>query len=98
MIRDRIVFGISDDQTRARLLRESKLDLDKALEFCRASEITNKQLKNIHTERTESLNYTKTKQYDKKDVCKYCGNSHNRGQCPAFGKICVICNNFFLFR
>ena len=26
--------------------------------------------------------------------CKYCGKSHNRGNCPAFGKKCSRDNHF----
>lgn len=40
LIRDRIVCGIRDDQVRARLLREADLTLVKALDVCRASELT----------------------------------------------------------
>ena len=42
LIRDKIVIGIRDNKTQERLLRESDLGLDKALQICRASEeITN---------------------------------------------------------
>ena len=29
--------------------------------------------------------------------CKFCGHSHNKGECPAFGKMCNCCgrNNHF---
>ena len=23
--------------------------------------------------------------------CKFCGRSHNKGECPAFGKLCNVC-------
>ena len=38
LIRDRIVIGISDSSMRARLLRESDLTLNRAIDMCRASE------------------------------------------------------------
>ena len=47
MIRDRLVIGIQDKSTKARLLREKDLSLDKALDMCKSSEITNNQLKSI---------------------------------------------------
>ena len=45
MIRDRLVIGIQDNDTKARLLREKDLSLDKAFDMCKSIEITNKQLK-----------------------------------------------------
>ena len=50
MIRDRLVIGIQDKSTKARLLREKDLFLDKALDMCKSSEITNKQLKSIQSD------------------------------------------------
>ena len=43
LIRDRIVIGISDSTLRARLLRETDLDLAKATQMCRADEISKQQ-------------------------------------------------------
>ncbi len=34
LIRDRIVVGIRDDAVRSRLLRETELDLQKAVDIC----------------------------------------------------------------
>ena len=38
LIRDKIVIGIRDKKTQERLLRESELSLEKALQICRAAE------------------------------------------------------------
>ena len=43
LIKDRIVCGITSDQVRARLLRESDLTLTKAVDICRAAEATTAQ-------------------------------------------------------
>ena len=51
LIRDRIVFGIADNNVRERLLRVPDLTLNKALEIARAAEATQSQLKqmqNLH--------------------------------------------------
>ena len=40
LIKGRIVCGITDDQTRSRLLREPDLTLQKALDICQANEAT----------------------------------------------------------
>ena len=47
LIRDRIVCGIKDEVCRARLLRESDLTLKKAIDICRAQEMSTKQLKSL---------------------------------------------------
>ena len=44
-VRDRIVLGIKDDATRKKLLQTRGLDLNKAIDICRASEAATKQLK-----------------------------------------------------
>lgn len=48
-IRDRIVLGIRDDATRKKLLQTRKLDLTRAIDICRSSEATTRQMKAITT-------------------------------------------------
>ena len=50
MIRNRLVIGVNDKRTKGRLLREEALTLNKAIEMCRSSEITSKQLKRMEKE------------------------------------------------
>lgn len=47
LIKDRIVCGITDNGLRERLLRESDLDLEKALALCRAAETVRSQAKEL---------------------------------------------------
>lgn len=47
LIRDRIVLGTKDQGVRGRLLRESKVTLDSAIEMSRTSERTSNQLKKL---------------------------------------------------
>ena len=47
LIRDRVVCGIMDDKLRARLLRESELTLKKAIDICRATEVSLEQAKSL---------------------------------------------------
>ena len=47
IIRDRIVCGIRSSEVRKRLLREKDLNLERAVEMCKSSEITENQAKNI---------------------------------------------------
>lgn len=49
LIKDRIVLGIKDRAVKDRLLRTKDLDLNKALDICRASEISKHQLSEICT-------------------------------------------------
>ena len=45
LLRDRIIFGIADNKVRERLLREPELNLAKTLDICRASEMSQVQIK-----------------------------------------------------
>ena len=53
LIRDRIVCGVRDDGIRARLLREGDLTLQKALDVCRASELSSSQVKMLNSGASE---------------------------------------------
>ena len=52
MIRDRIVIGLQDKNTKLRLLKEEDLDLNKTVNICRAGEIASRQLKSIKLDQT----------------------------------------------
>ncbi|KAG1651802.1 hypothetical protein GQR58_026737 [Nymphon striatum] len=54
MIRDRIVFGTNDDQVRERLLRDSDLSLQSAIDICRAAEASRAQIKTLKEARGET--------------------------------------------
>ncbi|XP_016424220.1 uncharacterized protein LOC107752711 [Sinocyclocheilus rhinocerous] len=57
MIRDQIVFGICDKKGRERLLRESELTLDHAVELCQSSELARQQVMQFDvSSATSSLN------------------------------------------
>lgn len=47
LIRDRIISGLREANLKNRLLRENNLDLDKCVKICKASELTQQQLKTI---------------------------------------------------
>jgi hypothetical protein len=49
LIKDRLVLGIKDKNVKDRLLRTKNLDLVKAVEICKAAEITNKQMEILCT-------------------------------------------------
>ena len=98
--RDCIVCGIICDRTRARLLKDSELTLQKALDICRANEAITSQLKTLSSCATnkESVDQElftvqirrtaepRRTQYDK------CGTQHQRHQnFPAYGMECYNC-------
>ena len=56
LIRDRIVCGIRCDKTRSRLLRESDLTLQRAVDIlCRANETTSSQMKSFTSDQINDL-------------------------------------------
>ena len=60
LIRDRIVLGIQNPQTRKRLLQERKLTLNKCIHICRSSETSASQMKIISgTKTSEDVNRVK---------------------------------------
>ncbi len=70
LIRDRIVCGIIDDKLRARLLREGDLTLQKAIDICRANEVSLEQAKsltNVTDDVTSEVNALKTDQCSDRD-------------------------------
>ena len=99
ILRDRLVFGISDNKVRERLLRESMLTLAKTNEICHAAESMSVQMKMVE-EGTESKvsavsqdRFKKT-MTEKSKECWNCGRRHEHYQkelCPAYGKTCRKC-------
>jgi hypothetical protein len=47
ILKDRIVIGVRDDTTRRKMLQTRKLDLNQAIDICRASEMATKHLKEM---------------------------------------------------
>ena len=107
LFRDRIVFGVTDNHVRERLLRVPDLTLDKALEIARAAEATQNQLKqmqNLHEVNAvgkKKESFPRKKFEERKPVsgsvqqidCKFCGRKHvtDRMKCPAYGHQCKKC-------
>ena len=85
------------------LLRESKLILPKAISAGHAAEETRKHARDILTS-NETIHLHKISKHSKSrsqgsaqateiiKKCKFCENSHHRGKCPAYGKVCHNCN------
>ena len=103
--RDRIMTGISDEETLRQLLTEKELTLEKAVSICRARENANKDnealqdssernatgISKVSSYRKEKLQNFETNQ--RREVCTFCGNKwHDKLlNCPARGKKCNTC-------
>ena len=83
--------GIICDKTCARLLKESELTLQAALNICRANKATSSQLKSLSTN-TMYLPSKKKPSDKPKPKCDKCGNKNYGHQpCPAQGVECYNC-------
>ncbi|WAR26977.1 hypothetical protein MAR_012681 [Mya arenaria] len=66
MIRDRLIFGISDSRLKERLLREGKNpDLDRVIELCPAAECSKQQIQEINKEQKVDVIKTRLTQTNK---------------------------------
>lgn len=90
MVRDRIVMGVRDKHTQESLLRESNLTLEKAVNLCRATEVSKSQAKILKNE--SALDAVKVGKGNLKNFCKFCGyDRHGKNGCYAYGKTCARC-------
>ncbi|XP_049886661.1 uncharacterized protein LOC126381184 [Pectinophora gossypiella] len=99
MLRDKIVFGVKNIKVKKELLRRENLTLHEAVNICKASEATEKQLKTFSNgeslvRKIKDKEESNSEKKKKKKKCKFCGNIHEfiKGACPAWGKLCSICN------
>ena len=101
LLRDKLVMGIVDKETRKKLLQMKKLTLELCIDTCRASKLLCHKLQlflmqllfiglrplnqNLHTKKQYKPNVTK---------CHLCGKQHDmlKSKCPVYGKTCRACN------
>ena len=99
LIRDRIVCGTNSDRVKERLLREHDLTLDKAINICRSTEESKKQLESMSEEKADPKVHAvkpapagseekSSTPHGKIDRCRNCGLQHGRDSCPARGRKC----------
>ena len=70
LLRDRIVLGIQDNNTRKKLLQERALTLDKTIDVCKSAELVSTQVKDIADATSNSKSA---------DVNKVTGAKHRHG-------------------
>ena len=106
LITDRIVLGISDTNTRERLLRISDLAVEKAVDVVRSTEATEIEPRHMANDsavhgigaakkktqfrKTSSANEDRSSTSKIFD-CRNCDTSHGVRECPAYGKACHNC-------
>ena len=101
LITDRIVCGTTDNKLREHYLRETDLKLEKAILLGRAAEKSRKHTEELkHAWKPAPVDMVGQGAIPKtnKGVTpeyfpnwKFCGRGHNRGNCPAYGKLCNDC-------
>ena len=105
LMRDRIICGLFDEDTRLKLLAVRDLTLEKAVELCRTEEaaaMTGRQIQ----QPSSKVNAVRKTPYQKKKFspqpapqppkpkCPNCGlTAHTKSPCPATGKICNGCKS-----
>ena len=105
LVMDMVIVGVNDNGLRERMLRESDLDLPKAIKLGQAAEEAKKHIRQLASD-TSKVNkvYKKKSAYSRErfhkdsgpsetkgQKCKYCGGKHSRGKCPAYGQQCHKC-------
>ncbi|XP_074632395.1 uncharacterized protein LOC141890718 [Acropora palmata] len=75
LIRDRIVIGVRDNQTRKNLLQVSKLTLKECIDICRSYETSSHQLKEINQEEVSAITQSNEKK-SREIRCKFCAKTH----------------------
>lgn len=81
LIKDRIICGIADRRVKDRLLRESGLDLAKAVQFCRAAEQTEVQMKQLnYAGNSPEVNVATLHQHSNRNQTSNSTRNRNKGR------------------
>ena len=101
-VKDIIICGVNDRQLKERYLREDGVDLIKVIKIGQAAEQTKLHARELHGGdpnvneinelKRRGQNYAFSSRKNIIDNCRYCGRSHLKGTCPAYGKVCVNCS------
>ena len=98
LIRDKFVFGLTDDSLKERLLREASLTLSKAIEIAQRSESSKQQIKDMtRFSHSPNVHTMKGRSGSKPTYCGQCGQTHKPKDCPAYGQKCSICHKLHHF-
>ena len=100
-LRDQLILGVHDESARQAMLSKKNPSLQDIIDLGKrfqSTKVYNKALSNqdtFHvqeTSRKPDFHKRDPKPKDQINDCTYCGLSHQRGKCPAYGKNCKKCN------
>ena len=99
ILRDRLVCGIRDRHLKQRLLAETDLTFQKALDISQAIEAAERNSRDLQAKQTSKpilalsqptrppYSQGRLKSSDKQTKCYRCGSSHQARECPFKGAI-----------
>lgn len=97
MLKDQIVYGVREEAMRRSLLQKRDLKLTNCIDLCKAAEqsaVQTRQMKEqegvFAVKRQESKPQQKSTAGTVQN-CGYCGRSHAKRRCPAYGTTCKEC-------
>ncbi|XP_055604633.1 uncharacterized protein K02A2.6-like [Uranotaenia lowii] len=91
----KIVTANKWSHLRTKMIIIPDITREKAVDICRAEEITTQRAKDLHVPSTPAeVNKVEKPLNKKHNLCKFCGDRHEfaKGVCPALGKRCKRCN------
>ena len=97
LLKDQFIFGIENKEIQDHLLGETSETDNSVRALYKAHKVESKlaQRKLLGIVNPSSLvsidAVKKGKNSQFYSDCKFCGRSHNKGECPAFGKLCNVC-------
>ena len=102
LLKDQFIFGIHNKEIQDHLLGEISETDNSVKSLYEARKIESKleqrkMLGIVSPDHLVDVNAVKKKVKFHKD-CDYCGCSHNKGDCPAFGKMCNKCGKMNHFK
>ena len=113
MVLYKLADGLECDRLREKVISKgSDINLEKAIELCRADELTKSRKKcSINSEFTniEQISKNNTNTFTREiskgsknrstwKKCNFCGFTHDARKCPAYGKRCNRCNRMNHFQ
>ena len=100
-MRDKFVFGLTDDALKERLLRETnELTLERAVSLAQRSESSKFQVKEMSTSTIKCDEIRSLMPHHIKSkitLCGQCGRTHRPKECPAYGQECTKCHKLHHF-
>ncbi|UYV76911.1 K02A2.6-like, partial [Cordylochernes scorpioides] len=107
LIRDRFIIGMIDQEVKKKLLEDPQLTLPKAISVATIAEsvcvqIASWEEKQAMIEKINKNTWEKNRSRvekakagpsiaNTKNECKWCGQQHTYGNCPAYRKTCNVC-------